>query len=523
MNKKRVIAYIRVSTDRREQESSIRNQKLLLQQKYGENVEVVADVGSGLKLKTRPNFVNMLTEKCGLKIIQGTDKNIFIDIDNNKEKEVDLIVVKSISRFSRNTETIQILNKLSEKGVYVFFEDIQKSTEGQDNALIINLLLSIAQQESLNTSIRIKQAFKASANQGNILGNDIYGYKYIQSENRLEIIEEEAKVVKMVFDMCINGKGSRLIAKELNDKGIKTKRGNKFSASSIKNMLKNKKYCGYNVRNKWTVENITSENARIVETGNEIIQKSDKIPVIIDIEVYNKAMKIFKSRVRNENGSSTGKNYIKDKYREKCLCGVCGGKMYVNYSSKKYTNVGHVKYSYLTCCDKKNKGRDYCNNTNMTLDKFEEEIQNKFREYNKYLIEHHKKEYKLLEMELEKFRNITTEKILEENKEIRSEISNLKNQTNSVINALLNAKNNIIAEVLNTKISEISNKVDELESKYNENISIIKDRKAKMFKIKERMKEIEDDFENPKLISKEEWITKIRKIEVINREINISY
>jgi site-specific DNA recombinase len=523
MNEKRVIAYIRVSTDRREQESSIRNQKLLLQQKYGNNVEVVADVGSGLKLKTRPNFVKMLTEKCGLKIIQGTDKNIFIDIDNNKEKEVDLIVVKSISRFSRNTETIQILNKLSEKGVYVFFEDIQKSTEGQDNALIINLLLSIAQQESLNTSTRIKQAFKVSANQGNILGNDIYGYKYIQSENRLEIIEEEAKVVRMVFDMCINGKGARLIAKELNDKGIKTQRGNNFSASSVKNMIKNKKYCGYNIRNKWTVENITSENARIVETGNEIVEKSDKIPAIIDIKVYNKAMEVFKSRVRNENGSSTGKNYIKDKYREKCLCGVCGGKMYVNYSSKKYANVGHVKYSYLTCCDKKNKGRDYCNNPNMTLKKFEEEVQSKFKEYNKYLIKHYKEEYKLLETELQKLQDITTEEILEENKEIKNKISNLKNQTSNVINALVNAKNTTIAEVLNSKIVELSNEVDELESKYIENISVMKDRKTKISQIKERMKEIEEDFENPKLISKEEWITKIGRIEVMDKKINISY
>lgn len=520
---KRVIGYIRVSTDRKEQESSILNQKLMLQNKYGNNVEVIADVGSGLKLKTRPNFVKLLTDKCGLKIIQGTDKNIFIDVDNTKEKEVDLIVVKSISRFSRNAESVQILNKLAEKGVHVFFEDIQKSTEGQDNALIINLLLSIAQQESLNTSQRIKQAFEISAKQNKLLGNNIYGYKYIQNENKLVVIPEEAEIVKIVFSLCIGGKGARVIANELNKMGVKTQRGNNFSASSIKNMIRNIKYTGTNFRGKFSNINIISENARVITNEDVMYQKSENIESIISMEIWNKANECLKSRVTNADGSSTGRNYIKDKYREKCVCGVCGGKMYVTYSSKNYKNVGKVKYSYITCSDKKNKGKDYCNNQNIQLEKFEEVIEEQYQLYNEHLSMYNHIRYAELQVDLELVLNSNTDNLANENTLIKENIEQLKQQTSNVINGLINATNSTVADMMNKKINEISNEIEKLENSLKNNNNIINNRNAEIVDIKNKMKQVEYDIQNPKKLTRDEFINFIDKIEIKDKEISVMY
>lgn len=136
-------------------------------------------------------------------------------MDACREGKIDLIITKSISRFSRNTVTLlNTIRELKLLGIGVIFEEQNINTLSADGELMLTILASYAQEESLSVSENCKWRIRSDFKQGILpmFVQNIYGYKRTK-DGGLEIIPEEADVVKRVFSMYLDGLGTLKIFK----------------------------------------------------------------------------------------------------------------------------------------------------------------------------------------------------------------------------------------------------------------------------------------------------------------------
>ena len=212
----RVTYYARVSTEKEEQKNSLKNQDIYYRNKILENknwilVNGYTDNGiTGTSTKKRNDFNEMIQD--------GLD-----DL-------YDLILTKEVCRFARNTlDTLQITRNLLAKGKGVYFELDNINTLEQEGELRLTIMASLAQDESRRISERVKFGFSRSIEKGRVLGNNaIWGYE--KNKCKLELNEEEAKIVKRIYEIYSTGNvGIRRIGKELAKEGIYTRRGEEFA------------------------------------------------------------------------------------------------------------------------------------------------------------------------------------------------------------------------------------------------------------------------------------------------------
>lgn len=230
--KLRVCAYCRVSTDEDTQASSYELQvqnytKMIQENEEWEFAGIFADEGiSGTSVLRRENFLLMI-EKC-------------------KAGEIDLIITKQVSRFARNVldslNYIFMLRQL-DPPVGVYFETEKLNTLDKSSDMVITVLSLVAQSESEQKSNSLKWSFKRRRAQG--LG--IYpswallGYK----GREWEVVEDEADVVRTIYNLYLDGYSSSKIARTLTKSGIPTVKGNPvWSPGSVLGILRNEKYCG---------------------------------------------------------------------------------------------------------------------------------------------------------------------------------------------------------------------------------------------------------------------------------------
>ena len=161
--------------------------------------------------------------------------------------DVDMVITKSISRFTRNTlDTLKYVRMLKDKGVAVFFEEENINTLTMDGELLLVILSSVAQQEVENISANVKKGLKMKMQRGELVGfQGCLGYDYNPEDKTLTVNEEEAAVVRYIFQRYTEGAGGSVIAKELENLGYKTKRGSpKWADSTVNGNIKNEKYKG---------------------------------------------------------------------------------------------------------------------------------------------------------------------------------------------------------------------------------------------------------------------------------------
>ena len=411
----RIALYVRVSTE--EQESSIINQKEYIKSLYPDDeIIVYQDFGiSGTKISHRQGFIQMLLD-AGLKQHFITKKKFVFVADDTKKPLFEKIVTKSVTRFARNTDVLSIWKELNQKGVTVLFQDINKDTASSEDSLILNLLLTLSQEESKNISERTKFGNMATAKANKIRNNGLYGYHYIKETNSLVINEDEAKVVRKMFDLCIQGYGYMKISQILAEEGFFNTKGKPFSMSTIKNMIHNKKYCGYNVRNQWESRNLFSENHSHCRTKKEnwIIQKNDRIEPVISEEIWNLAHEQVNKRLLHQN---TGGNIERRDTSDKLICNCCGKNFYICHSKK--IGSGINSYPYYICSTKKKQGKNVCDNDNVQLKKVDAFINDLCKNYYKNIrLSNKAKLYKLqAELKVQKSKSVI---------EINNEIENIK-------------------------------------------------------------------------------------------------
>ena len=374
MAKKRVAAYCRVSTKSDDQENSFENQKSYFEREYQNNpdytlYDIYADKGiTGTTLQKRPDFNRMLTDT-GLDIENGY-KII-------AKPKFDLIVTKNTSRFARNMSVDIILKALEQNHVYVYFLDLNLSTEKPENITLIQVIFSIDERESRDKSKKVLFGLEESIKKGNIHTNGrLFGYKYYpRPENRLEIIEREAEVVRLIFDLYANkGMGFYRIGNYLKQNNIQTRNGKDFSGRGLRLMITNEAYTGRGVRKKYTEGYVFNKHNRR-ETGNAVIFDTDKIPAIIDMQTFEKAQEILHSRLQHE--VQKGKYNGKTIYTGKLICGCCG-ETYIASNGDYLAQYGRRVRNYA-CRSKRKIAYDkngerimLCNNPNVYETKLDE-------------------------------------------------------------------------------------------------------------------------------------------------------
>ena len=228
--KLKVAAYCRVSTASDEQLISLEAQK--------------AHYDSYIRSNDELEYVGLYYDEG----ITGTKKDIRAGllsmIADCEDGKIEFIITKSISRFARNTtDCLEMVRKLTDLGISIFFEKENINTGSMESELMLSILSSLAESESVSISENSKWSVQKRFQNGTfIIAYPPYGYE--NDNGTMVIVPEQAEIVKEIFAACLAGKGTHAIARELNDRGIKTKKNGKWSAGTVKAILTNEKYTG---------------------------------------------------------------------------------------------------------------------------------------------------------------------------------------------------------------------------------------------------------------------------------------
>ena len=436
----KVTYYARVSTEKEEQLHSLDNQityfkEYIKSNKNWQYIDGYIDEGiTGTAAKKRENFMRM--------------------IEDGKNKSFDLIVTKEVSRFSRDTiDSLLYTRKLLEYDVCVYFTSDNIITASNDGELRLTIMSSMAQDEVRKLSERTKFGFKRSLEKGRVLGTDnIWGYK--KDDGKLVIDEEEAKIVKEIFEVYANDEkiGLKNLSLYLKDKGMLNRNGNPIHQNTLKKIIQNPKYKGFYTGGLSTVIDYRSKKRNFNNPSEwKVYEDNLAVPPIVSKELWEKANK--KLLERSKSSSMYQKHQTKYALSGKIYCEKhkCGFVRKVKHYKTKGDIIRWI------CQDYNNTGRKNCTTPFVLEQDIYSILLNVFKSYEKYRDEISKE---LLSFYSEILFNENTT-----NKEIK-----LQNQINSLLSKkekLLDlALDGILSkEDLKTKNVLIKNEITDLKAK----------------------------------------------------------
>ena len=309
VQKLRVAAYCRVSTNSADQLNSYARQikvytDIITKRKDWELVEIFADEGlSGMKADNRTEFQRMI------KLCEA--------------HQIDLILVKSVSRFGRNVkESLEYTRKLKLLGIGVQFEKEGIYTLSLGDEMLLNVFSAIAQEESQALSQNLRLSIVKRMELGEFVDpNPPYGYRFV--EKKLVIYEPEAELVRHIYDMYLSGCSSMEIARELNEKGVPTKEGAKeWTAKQIRYMLTNERYVGDSLYQKTYSETTVPFKTRRNYGEEDQFYAKDTHPAIVKRTVFDAVQELHRKRKAKfaEDKTTTNRYPLSGKIR----CAECG-------------------------------------------------------------------------------------------------------------------------------------------------------------------------------------------------------
>ncbi len=351
-----IAAYCRVSTDKEDQLNSLEAQKRFFAeytQRTGDHlIRLYADEGiSGTKTRNRREFLRMIAD---------AEKGFF-----------QMVVVKDISRFARNTvDLLQNIRRLKALGIETQFLTANMTSMG-NSEFILTIFGALAQEESANTSKRVKFGKKLNAEKGRV-PNLVYGYDKTPGDYfNLTINEEEAAVVRRIYHLYTReGCGGGSIANLLNEEGLCTKRGCLWSQTAVCRILQNELYTGKVINGKEEVTDfLTGKRAEKEEADWMITQRPDL--GIISPELFREAQRVMKSRGQ---AFRVDRERQSNKYLFSTLikCKECG------WSFRRTVRTYRNTYVRWVCSGHNGRGAESCPN-GVTVD--EEELIRILEEY----------------------------------------------------------------------------------------------------------------------------------------------
>lgn len=335
----RIAAYCRVSTEKEDQLNSLEAQKRFFQEytaRYGDTlVQLYADEGlSGTKIKNRRQFLQMMAD---------AEHGLF-----------DMVVVKDISRFARNTvDLLQSIRRLRELGIETRF--LTANMTGMGNSeFVLTVFGALAQEESANTSKRVKFGKKLNAEKGRV-PNIVFGYDKTKGDYfHLTINKAEADIIRQIYHWYLKeGHGAARIAGILNERGIKTKRGCEWTQNAVCRILENELYTGKIINGKQEVADFLTGRRALKNEDEWFVVDRPELRIISDAD-FQEAQRLKAER---------GKRFRVDKERHSnrhlfstlIKCKDCGRSF--RRSVRTYRNT-YIKW----VCSGHNRGADSCPN-----------------------------------------------------------------------------------------------------------------------------------------------------------------
>lgn len=344
----RVAAYCRVSTDSEDQLESYKAQVAYYTDAIAKNprwrfVDIYADEGiTGTLARKRDNFLRMIR-----------------DCEKGK---IDLILTKSVARFARNTvESLQYVRRLKAKGVGVYFEEQCIDSLKADSEMFIGIHSVLAQAESENISANVRWGIQQRMRTGTFAFRyGIMGYEKGE-DGKPQIVEEEAKVVRSIFSMYLNGSSLDQIKSYLENNGILTKTGKSvWGKTIIQGMLTNERYTGDMLLQKTYTENCITK--KVKKNRGEMAKYliTNNHPASIDRETFKAVQKEIarrssKRKISDKTITEQGKYSGKYALTELLVCGECGSP----YRRKTWVRNG-VNRKVWRCLSRVDNGTTYC-------------------------------------------------------------------------------------------------------------------------------------------------------------------
>lgn len=305
----KVTYYCRVSTDSDVQLNSLENQLDYYRNYIKSNVnwtfvEGYYDEGvTGVVINKRSDFKRMISDA--------------------KLNKFNLIVTKEVSRFARDLEdSIHTIRELRDYGVGLFFENQALNTFDPNSEMTLNTLFSVAQEESKKLSARVKFGHKRAMEKGHVLGSsNITGY--VKKNCKLVIVPEEAKFVRLMFELYSTGEyGFYSLSKELEKRGYLNKNGRMYDKDSLKRMITNPKYKGFYRSHAYEIMDYRTKRRKSIPIEEQTIYKVDEeiIPGIVSEELWDKANDILKTRTGSYKANNHWSGGLKYPFSSKIYC-----------------------------------------------------------------------------------------------------------------------------------------------------------------------------------------------------------
>lgn len=329
----RVCAYVRVFTDSAEQENSLDNQSQYFIDFINANPEwqmtkIYADQGiSGYK-DTRPQFQQMIRDA--------------------KAGKIDLIVVKSISRFARNTLTmLKVVRELKARNVGAFFQLQNINTLTTTGELLMTIQAAFAQAESESASVGGRMIYKRKFEQGirTAASEKTFGYK-LDASGDLNIVPTEANLIRLIFDMADKNIHQHDIVNYLNKHDIPAIQGGLWNDTGVSRILRNEMYKGTVILQKTHRDALRRIHPNRGEEDMWVI--GDDHPAIVSEEQWERVQQILKNRLTAHRAKNVNKTIILPKqpiHYQICCTAPIAEKSFCTNGVPADTNTGYVKHT----------------------------------------------------------------------------------------------------------------------------------------------------------------------------------
>ena len=353
MRPKRVAAYCRVSTDREEQEHSFETQKamyteMIMMKPSWQTAGIYADEGiTGTVAKKRPGFMKMI-EDC-------------------RKGKIDMIVTKSVSRFSRNNlDCLMYVRELKQLGIPIIFEKEGINTIQVSSELLLTLFGALSQAESESISMNVKLGIRQSLKNGNVRFSykTFLGYRK-GADGQPEIVPEQADIVRRIYNDFLAGATYLEIAKRLTEENVPTMGGgNRWFSERIKSILKNEKYKGDALLQKTYITDPISKRVKKNNGELPMYYVENSHPAIIERRVFDKVQEEIARRAGKKKVKQTGTKTELGRYSGKyaltelLYCGECG----TPYRRCTWSRNGKKKIVWR-CVSRLDYGKKYCKNS----------------------------------------------------------------------------------------------------------------------------------------------------------------
>lgn len=455
--------YIRISTDKDEQVSSVENQ-----------IDICRNWIEKNGLEWNDDSIHFDDAITGTAFLEREAMQVLLE--KAKKKLIDLVVFKSIHRLARDLkDALEIKEIFIAHGVrLVTIEEMYDSLYEGKSDMKFEMYAMFAAQYPKTLSVSISSALAAKVRRGEHRGAKApYGYK-VNEEKKLVPDEVEAPVVVKMFDWYTNGIGLKNVSNKLNEEGILTRNGTKWQYGSVRTILKNPTYKGTVVMNRYQKVKFGGRKKQIENPKEKWLIYENQHTPLVPLDVWEAA---------NGNEVTERKRWsLVNEFRGGlAVCGKCGCNMVTMISWRKKKDGTKTEWRYMKCSAYRRGGKHLCDNhTPIRYEEFREmiieellsetkrinlKLGNNLENKNKKILENATKQLSLIEGKQKDLLKVYLDKIIsvDEFKEMKAELEMKQIELNAQITKLSETKfTNQQVEKTKQAIEELNKKGDDL-------------------------------------------------------------